>query len=84
MSSGELDAEEGLERSQGAELQLQEAEFELEREEHLMSISTRLQSAVKKLFITITETSTEVRQAQRDKSKASQLIFCLLITALDL
>ncbi|KAA0709890.1 A-kinase anchor protein 9 [Triplophysa tibetana] len=57
--TGELEEEEGLERSLGAELQLQEAEFELEREEHLMSISTRLQNAVKKLFITITETSTE-------------------------
>ncbi|KAI7798415.1 putative A-kinase anchor protein 9 [Triplophysa rosa] len=61
--SGELDTEEGLERSQGVELQLQEAEFELEREEHLMSISTRLQSAVKKLLITITETSTELEHA---------------------
>ncbi|XP_056596754.1 A-kinase anchor protein 9 isoform X3 [Triplophysa dalaica] len=63
MFSGELGAEEGLERSQGADLQLQEAEFELEREEHLMSISTRLQSAVKKLFITITETSTKLEHA---------------------
>lgn len=58
-------------RNQGAELQLHEAEFELEREEYLMSISTRLQSALKKLLITITETSTEVRQAQRDKSNPS-------------
>ncbi|XP_051949411.1 A-kinase anchor protein 9 [Xyrauchen texanus] len=62
--SGETD--EGLEMLQkipGVELQLQEAELQLEREEYLMSISTRLQSAVEKLLITITETSTQLEHA---------------------
>ncbi|XP_051526692.1 A-kinase anchor protein 9-like isoform X2 [Myxocyprinus asiaticus] len=62
--SGETD--EGLEMSQkipGVELQLQEVELQLEREEYLMSISTRLQNAVEKLLITITETSTQLEHA---------------------
>ncbi|RXN17040.1 A-kinase anchor 9-like protein [Labeo rohita] len=64
--SAETETDEGLEMSlkiQGAELQLQEAELPLEREEYLMSISTRLQSAVEKLLITITDTSTQVLMA---------------------
>ncbi|XP_073714775.1 A-kinase anchor protein 9 isoform X4 [Misgurnus anguillicaudatus] len=70
MFSGEID--EGLEmsqRSQGVELQLHEAELQLEREEYLMSISTRLQSAVEKLLNTITETTTELEHAHITKTE---------------
>ncbi|XP_052439421.1 A-kinase anchor protein 9 isoform X2 [Carassius gibelio] len=49
---------------QGAELQLQGAELPPEGEGFLMSISTRLQSAVEKLLITITETSTQLEHAR--------------------
>lgn len=70
MFSAETETEEGLE-IKGAGLQQQEAELPLEREEFLMSISTRLQSAVEKLLITITDTSTQVRQAQGDKINLS-------------
>ncbi|XP_016111576.1 A-kinase anchor protein 9-like [Sinocyclocheilus grahami] len=67
MFSAETETGEGLEvllRIEGAELQLQEAELPLEREEFLMSIGTRLQSAVEKLLITITETSTQLEHAE--------------------
>ncbi len=60
--SAEPESDEGLEL-QGAELQLQGAELLPEREEFLMSISTRLQSAVEKLLIAITETSTQVQKS---------------------
>ncbi|XP_073677641.1 uncharacterized protein [Garra rufa] len=65
--SAETEGDEELEMSlriQGAGLQLQEAELPLEREEPLMSISTRLQSAVEKLLITITDTSTQLEHAR--------------------
>lgn len=58
------ETDEGLEMSlkiQGAGLLHPEAELQTEREEHLMSISTRLQSAVEKLLIAITETTSQVR-----------------------
>ncbi|XP_051520018.1 A-kinase anchor protein 9 isoform X3 [Myxocyprinus asiaticus] len=61
-----VETDEVLETSQkipGVELQLQEAELQLEMEEDLMSISTRLQSAVEKLLITITETTTQLEHA---------------------
>ncbi|XP_056335140.1 LOW QUALITY PROTEIN: A-kinase anchor protein 9 [Danio aesculapii] len=67
MFSAETESDEGLETSlkaQGAELQLQEAELQLEREEFQTSISTRLQSAVEKLLIAITETSTQLEHAR--------------------
>uniref|UniRef100_A0A8C1RWK0 A-kinase anchor protein 9 n=1 Tax=Cyprinus carpio TaxID=7962 RepID=A0A8C1RWK0_CYPCA len=63
MFSAETETEEGLE-IKGAGLQQQEAELPLEREEFLMSISTRLQSAVEKLLITITHTSTQLEHAE--------------------
>ncbi|XP_026088165.1 A-kinase anchor protein 9 isoform X2 [Carassius auratus] len=65
--AGERGMDDGLEVSlkfKGAELQLQEAELLLEREEFVMSISDRLQSAVEKMLITITETSTQLEHAQ--------------------
>ncbi|XP_051727849.1 A-kinase anchor protein 9 isoform X5 [Ctenopharyngodon idella] len=65
--SAETETDEGLEMSlkiQGAELLHQEAELQPEREEHLMSISTRLQSAVEKLLIAITETTTQLEHAR--------------------
>ncbi|XP_059411389.1 A-kinase anchor protein 9-like [Carassius carassius] len=65
--SRETERDEGLElwlKIQGAELQLQGAELPPEGEEFLMSISTRLQSAVEKLLITITETSTQLEHAR--------------------
>ncbi|XP_056116452.1 A-kinase anchor protein 9 [Rhinichthys klamathensis goyatoka] len=66
------EADEGLEMKipgagllcQGAELQLQGAELQLEREEFLMSISSRLQSAVEKLLIAITDTSSQLEHAR--------------------
>ncbi|XP_073787372.1 A-kinase anchor protein 9 isoform X7 [Danio rerio] len=67
MFSADTEIDEGLETSlkdQGAELQLQEAELQLEREEFQTSISTRLQSAVEKLLIAITETSTQLEHAR--------------------
>ncbi|XP_059366333.1 A-kinase anchor protein 9-like [Carassius carassius] len=66
-AGAEREMDEGLEvslKTRGAELQLQEAELPLEREEFVMSISTRLQSAVEKMLITITETSTQLEHAQ--------------------
>ncbi|XP_065139904.1 A-kinase anchor protein 9 isoform X3 [Paramisgurnus dabryanus] len=70
MFSGETDEGLGMsQRSQGVELQLQEAELQLEREEYLMSISTRLQSAVEKLLNTITETTTELEHAHITKTE---------------
>ncbi|XP_048059366.1 LOW QUALITY PROTEIN: A-kinase anchor protein 9 [Megalobrama amblycephala] len=65
--SAETETDEGLEMSlkiQGAGLLHPEAELQLEREEHLMSISTRLQSAVEKLLIAITETTTQLEHAR--------------------
>ncbi|KAG1929013.1 A-kinase anchor protein [Pimephales promelas] len=66
------EADEGLEMKipgagllyQGAWLQLQGAELQLEREEFLMSISSRLQSAVEKLLIAITDTSSQLEHAR--------------------
>ncbi|XP_067282525.1 A-kinase anchor protein 9 isoform X2 [Pseudorasbora parva] len=70
--SAEID--EGLEMSlkipgagllqQEAGLLYQEAELQLEREEFLMSISTRLQNAVEKLLMAITETNTQLEHAR--------------------
>ncbi|XP_016303745.1 A-kinase anchor protein 9-like [Sinocyclocheilus anshuiensis] len=65
--SAETESDGGLElllKIQGAELQLQGAELLPEREELLLSISTRLQSAVEKLLIAITETSTQLEHAR--------------------
>ncbi|XP_058609416.1 A-kinase anchor protein 9 [Onychostoma macrolepis] len=58
--SAEAESDEGLELS----LKIQGAELPPEREEFLMSISTRLQSAVEKLLIAITETSTQLEHAR--------------------
>ncbi|XP_076862757.1 A-kinase anchor protein 9 isoform X3 [Brachyhypopomus gauderio] len=58
--SGETETDEGLEISQvmlGEELQL-------ESEEHLLSISTRLQIAVEKLLVAITETTNQLEHAR--------------------
>ncbi|XP_052388859.1 A-kinase anchor protein 9 isoform X4 [Carassius gibelio] len=66
-AGAEREMDDGLEVSlkfKEAELQLQEAELLLEREEFVMSISDRLQSAVEKMLITITETSTQLEHAQ--------------------
>ncbi|KAL6473361.1 hypothetical protein MHYP_G00169220 [Metynnis hypsauchen] len=70
--SVETETDEGLEMSQmllGAGLHLERvdlqsdgAELQMEREEYLSSISSRLQSAVEKLLFTITETTSQVRQ----------------------
>ncbi|XP_067267418.1 A-kinase anchor protein 9 isoform X2 [Chanodichthys erythropterus] len=65
--SAETETDEGLEMSLkilGAGLLHPEAELQPEREEHLMSISTRLQSAVEKLLIAITETTTQLEHAR--------------------
>ncbi|XP_026145936.1 A-kinase anchor protein 9-like [Carassius auratus] len=65
--SRETERDEELElwlKIQGAGLQLQGAELPPEGEGFLMSISTRLQSAVEKLLITITETSTQLEHAR--------------------
>lgn len=58
--SGETEVDEGLEMSQ----QLAEGSLAgaaLENEEYLATLSTRLQAAVEKLLLAITETTNQVR-----------------------
>ncbi|XP_066525977.1 A-kinase anchor protein 9 isoform X2 [Hoplias malabaricus] len=72
--SVETETDEGLEMSQmmleaglqpeGCGLQLEEANLQLEREEYLSTISSRLQSAVEKLLFTITETTSQLEHAR--------------------
>ncbi|XP_036433742.1 A-kinase anchor protein 9 isoform X2 [Colossoma macropomum] len=93
--SAETETDEGLEMSQmllGAGLQLERvdlqsdgAELQLEREEYLSSISSRLQSAVEKLLFTITETTSQLEHARvtqtelmREKFRHSEEIAELL------
>ncbi|XP_037398631.1 A-kinase anchor protein 9 isoform X8 [Pygocentrus nattereri] len=93
--SAETETDEGLEMSQmllGAGLHLERvdlqsdgAEPQMEREEYLSSISSRLQSAVEKLLFTITETTSQLEHARvtqtelmREKFRHSEEIAELL------
>lgn len=60
--SGETEADEGLDVSQQMmESLLLGAETQLENEEHLMGISSRLQTALEKMLMAITDTSNQVQ-----------------------
>ncbi|CAB1320859.1 unnamed protein product [Coregonus sp. 'balchen'] len=63
--SGEMETDEGLEMSQQmmTDSLLPGAELQLENEEYLMNISSRLQAAVEKLLVAITETTNQVRHS---------------------
>ncbi|XP_045081973.1 A-kinase anchor protein 9 isoform X2 [Coregonus clupeaformis] len=64
--SGEIETDEGLEMSQQmmTDSLLPGAELQLENEEYLMNISSRLQAAVEKLLVAITETTNQLEHAQ--------------------
>ncbi|XP_030644356.1 A-kinase anchor protein 9 [Chanos chanos] len=63
--SGETETDEGLEMSQQlTEGSLTGAELQLENEEYLMNISVRLQAAVEKLLVAITETTNQLEHAR--------------------
>ncbi|KAM9419393.1 A-kinase anchor protein 9-like isoform 3-T3 [Salvelinus alpinus] len=67
MWSGETETDEGLELSQqmtDCHSLLPGAELQLENEEYLMNISSRLQAAVEKLLVAITETTNQLEHAQ--------------------
>uniref|UniRef100_A0AAR2KIC7 Pericentrin/AKAP-450 centrosomal targeting domain-containing protein n=1 Tax=Pygocentrus nattereri TaxID=42514 RepID=A0AAR2KIC7_PYGNA len=95
MNNLKTETDEGLEMSQmllGAGLHLERvdlqsdgAEPQMEREEYLSSISSRLQSAVEKLLFTITETTSQLEHARvtqtelmREKFRHSEEIAELL------
>ncbi|CAB1351007.1 unnamed protein product, partial [Coregonus sp. 'balchen'] len=65
--SGETETDEGLEMSQqmmtDSHSLLPGSELQLENEEYLMNISSRLQAAVEKLLVAITETTNQVRHS---------------------
>ncbi|XP_021427846.2 A-kinase anchor protein 9 isoform X8 [Oncorhynchus mykiss] len=66
--SGETEMDEDLELSQqmmtDCHILLPGAELQLENEEYLMNISSRLQAAVEKLLVAITETTNQLEHAQ--------------------
>ncbi|XP_028978659.2 A-kinase anchor protein 9 isoform X3 [Esox lucius] len=66
--SGETETDEGLEISQlgttDSHSLLPGAELQLENEEYLMNISSRLQAAVEKLLVAITETTNQLEHAR--------------------
>ncbi|XP_029587839.1 A-kinase anchor protein 9 isoform X2 [Salmo trutta] len=66
--SGETETDKGLELSQqmmtDCHSLLPGAELQLENEEYLMNISSRLQAAVEKLLVAITETTNQLEHAQ--------------------
>lgn len=68
MWSGETETDKGLELSQqmmtDCHSLLPGAELQLENEEYLMNISSRLQAAVEKLLVAITETTNQVRHSK--------------------
>nr|XP_046181660.1 A-kinase anchor protein 9-like [Oncorhynchus gorbuscha] len=68
MWSGETAMDEDLELSQqmmtDCHILLPGAELQLENEEYLMNISSRLQAAVEKLLVAITETTNQLEHAQ--------------------
>ncbi|KAL0962245.1 hypothetical protein UPYG_G00337570 [Umbra pygmaea] len=68
LSLGETETDEGLEMSQMMTVDshslLPGTELQLENEEYLMNISSRLQAAVEKLLLAITETTNQVEHAK--------------------
>ncbi|XP_045077909.1 A-kinase anchor protein 9-like isoform X2 [Coregonus clupeaformis] len=66
--SGETETDEGLEMSQqmmtDSHSLLPGSELQLENEEYLMNISSRLQAAVEKLLVAITETTNQLEHAR--------------------
>ncbi|XP_037649678.1 A-kinase anchor protein 9 isoform X2 [Sebastes umbrosus] len=68
--SGETEADEGLEVSQQMmESLLLGAETQLENEEHLMGISSRLQTALEKMLMAITDTSNQLEHAKMTQTE---------------
>ncbi|XP_078146258.1 A-kinase anchor protein 9 isoform X1 [Centroberyx gerrardi] len=63
--SGETEADEGLEMSQQMmDSLLLGAETQMENEEHLMGISSRLQTALERMLMAITETTNQLEHAR--------------------
>lgn len=77
MWSGETEADEGLELSQQLLEGSLATEAALENQEYLNTISTRLQAAVEKLLLAISETSNQVQPARRYTDRAARSITVL-------
>ncbi|CDQ67703.1 unnamed protein product [Oncorhynchus mykiss] len=80
--SGETETDEGLEMSQQMMTDSHSLlpELQLENEEYLMNISSRLQAAVEKLLVAITETTNQVHHSIINCGTTQKMyIFCLTI-----